>query len=57
MARWSWGCSRLVCAEEQREPLGIRYEVTSVAELSLFPAQTCSAVVSSTALRDCAERA
>jgi len=39
-------------AEEKREPLGIRYEVTSFADLSGFPDASFDAVVSFMALMD-----
>jgi ubiquinone/menaquinone biosynthesis C-methylase UbiE len=38
--------------EEQREPLGIRYEVASFSDLSLFDDESFDAVVSSMALMD-----
>jgi SAM-dependent methyltransferase len=38
--------------EEEREPLGIRYEVTSFTDLSLFPYASFDAVVSFMALMD-----
>jgi SAM-dependent methyltransferase len=38
--------------EEEREPLGIRYEVASFTNLSLFPSSTFEAIVSTMALMD-----
>ncbi|UCH33011.1 MAG: class I SAM-dependent methyltransferase [Armatimonadota bacterium] len=45
----------LARAEEQREPLGIRYEAASISDLSLFADATFDAVVSTMALMDCAD--
>ena len=42
-------------AEEEREPLGVRYEVASVGALSPFDEKTFNAVVSTMALMDCAD--
>ncbi|MEN6548843.1 MAG: class I SAM-dependent methyltransferase [Armatimonadia bacterium] len=41
--------------EEAREPLGIRYEVSSVNDLSLFTADSFDMIVSTMALMDCAD--
>jgi len=40
-------------AEEEREPLGIRYEVASVSDLRMFSDASFDAVVSTMALMDC----
>ena len=45
----------LAQAEEEREPLGIRYQVASVSNLSVFASETFDAVVSTMALMDCAD--
>jgi len=45
----------LACAEEAREPLGIRYHVASASDLSPFADETFDAVVSTMALMDCAD--
>jgi ubiquinone/menaquinone biosynthesis C-methylase UbiE len=45
----------LARAEEEREPLGIRYEVASTSDLSLFADETFDVVVSTMALMDCAD--
>lgn len=45
----------LARAEEQRNPLGIRYEVASMSDLSLFRDETFDAVISTMALMDCAD--
>jgi SAM-dependent methyltransferase len=45
----------LARAEEEREPLGIRYETASFSDLSLFGGGTFDAVVSSMALMDAAD--
>jgi ubiquinone/menaquinone biosynthesis C-methylase UbiE len=45
----------LARAEEEREPLGIRYEVASTSDLLLFADETFDAVVSTMALMDCAD--
>jgi len=42
-------------AEEQRQPLGIRYEVASMSDLSPFADGSFDAVVSTMALMDCAD--
>ncbi|MBI3923679.1 MAG: class I SAM-dependent methyltransferase, partial [Armatimonadetes bacterium] len=47
----------LARAEEEREPLGIRYEVASMSDLSVFAGATFDAVVSTMALMDCADYA
>jgi len=41
-------------SEEERNPLGIRYEVASMSDLSVFPDESIDAVVSTMALMDCA---
>ncbi len=46
---------QLARAEEEREPLGIRYEVASFSDLSIFAAGTFHAVISMMALMDCAD--
>ncbi|MFC1932501.1 class I SAM-dependent methyltransferase [Chloroflexota bacterium] len=43
--------------EEQREPLGIRYEVASISNLAIFADEQFDAVVSTMALMDCADYA
>jgi len=45
----------LAQAQEQREPLGIGYEVASAADLSQFEEETFEAVISTMALMDCAD--
>jgi len=45
----------LARAEEGRDPLGIRYEVASMSDLSPFAGETFDAVVSTMALMDCAD--
>ena len=41
--------------EEERAPLGIRYEVASVSDLAVLADETFDAVVSTMALMDCAD--
>ena len=48
----SWKMLEFARAEEQREPLGIRYEVTSFSDLSSFPDASLDVVVSFMALMD-----
>ena len=45
----------LARGEEKREPMGIRYEVASISDLSMFADETFDAVVSTMALMDCAD--
>ena len=45
----------LARAEEEREPLGIRYQVASVSNLSVFVDETFDAVVSTMTLTDSAD--
>jgi len=45
----------LARAEEEREPLDIRYEVASMSDMSVFAGATFDAVVSTMALMDCAD--
>ncbi len=45
----------LARAEEEREPLGIRYEAASMNEMSVFGDETFDAAVSVMALMDCAD--
>jgi ubiquinone/menaquinone biosynthesis C-methylase UbiE len=46
---------QLARAEEEREPLGISYEVASTNELSTFADETFDVIVSTMALMDCAD--
>jgi ubiquinone/menaquinone biosynthesis C-methylase UbiE len=45
----------LARAEEERDPLGIRYEAASMSDLSLFPAESFDCLISTMALMDCAD--
>ena len=45
----------LARAEEQRKPLGIRYEVASISKLTIFADELFDAIVSTMTLMDCAD--
>ena len=51
----SAGMIELARLEEQRNPLGIRYEVTSISNLTIFADELFDAVVSTMALMDCTD--
>jgi ubiquinone/menaquinone biosynthesis C-methylase UbiE len=53
----STGMIEAARAEEARQPMGIRYEVASMNDLSLFEDETFDACVSTMALMDCADYA